>query len=91
MSACFQQEGKDEVERHRRKSLPRYGVSSEVQDLRTTGGIPSGPYSFLVLSSERAEMSSFGEILMLGINKLKEVEGEGIAPESSKVELGPKV
>ena len=58
MSACFQQEGKVEVERQRRNSFPRQGASSEAQVLRATGGIPSGPYAFLVLSSERAEMTS---------------------------------
>src|SRR6201990_585178 len=82
--ARFQQEGKVELERHRRKSLPRQGASSEAQVLRTTGEIPSGPYTFLVLSSERAEMTSFEEIIILGINELEGVEGGRIAPESSK-------
>src|ERR1044072_8620606 len=90
MRARFQQEGKVEEERQRRKSLPRHGASSEAQVLRTTGGIPSGPYAFLVLSSERAEMTSLEEILILGIIELEGVEGEGIAPESSKVELEAK-
>src|ERR1044072_5104645 len=87
MSARFQQEGKVEVERQRRNSLPRQGASSEAQVLRTAGGIPSGPYAFLVLNSERAEMTSLEEITILGINELDGVEGRGIAPESSKVEL----
>src|ERR1700755_2744130 len=85
--ARFQQEGKVELERHRRKSLPRQGASSEAQVLRTAGEIPSGPYAFLVLSSERIEVTSLEEITMLVINELEGVEGEGIAPESSKVEL----
>src|SRR6201990_1205867 len=89
--ARFQQEGKVEVERHRRNSLPRQGASSEAQVLRTTGEIPSGPYAFLVLSSERAEATSLEEITMLGINELEGVEGVGTAPESSKVEFKAKV
>src|ERR1700755_1760937 len=91
MSARFQQEGKVEVERQRRNSLPRQGASSEAQVLRTAGGIPSGPYAFLVLSSERAEMTSLEEITILGINELEGVEEGGIAPESSKVELEANV
>ena len=91
MSARFQQEGKVEVERQRRNSLPRQGASSEAQVLRTTGGIPSGPYAFLVLSSERAEITSLEEILIIGIIELEGVEGGGIAPESSRVELEAKV
>ena len=92
MSARFQQEGiKVEVERHRRKSLPRQGSSSEAQVLRNTRGIPLGSYAFLVLSSERAEMTSLEKITTLGINELEGVEGGGIAPESSKVELEAKV
>ena len=63
----------------------------EAQVLRTTGGIPSGPYAFLVLSSERAEMTSLEEITMKGINELEGVEGVGTSPESSKVELKAKV
>ena len=59
--------------------------------MRTTGGIPSGPYAFLVLSSERAEITSLKEIIILGINELERVEGEGTAPESSKVEFKAKV
>ena len=59
--------------------------------MRTTGGIPSGPYAFLALSSERAEVTSLEEITILGINELEGVEGEGTAPESSKVELEAKV
>ena len=78
MSSRFQQEGKVEVERQRRNSIPRQGASSEAQVLRTTGGIPSGPYAFLVLSSERAEMTSLEEILILGINEFKRIEGGGI-------------
>src|ERR1700755_1596553 len=93
MSARFQQEGKVEVERQRRNSLSRQGASSEAQVLRTAGGIPSGPYAFLVLSSERerAEMTSLEEITILGINELEGVEGGGIAQESSKVELEAKL
>ena len=64
MSARFQQEGKAEVERQRRKCLPRHSESSETQVLRTTEGIPSGPYAFLVLSSERAGITSLEEILI---------------------------
>jgi hypothetical protein len=90
MSARFQQEGKVEVERHRRNSLPRQGASSETQVLRTTGGILSGPYAFLVLSLERAEITSLEDIIILGINELEGVGGGGIAPESSKVELEAK-
>src|ERR1044072_8426701 len=91
MSARFQQDEKVEVERQRRNSFPRQGASSEAQVLRTAGRIPSGPYAFLVLSSERAEMTSLEEIIILGINELEGVEGGGIAPESSKVELEAKV
>src|ERR1044072_2682350 len=40
---------------------------------------------------ERAEMTSLEEITILGINELEGVEGGGIAPESSKVELEAKV
>ena len=58
----FQQEEMVEVERHRRNSLPRQGAISEAQVLRTTGGILSGPYAFLVLSSKRAQMMSLEEI-----------------------------
>ena len=68
MSARFQQEGKVEVERQRRNSLPRQGASSEAQVLRTTGGIPSEPYAFLVLSSERAD-DVFRRNDNLGINE----------------------
>ena len=90
MSARFQQEGKVEIERQRRNSLPRQGASSEAQVLRTAGGIPSGPYAFLVLSSEKEEITTLEKTTMLGINELEGVEGEGIAPESSKVELEAK-
>ena len=75
MSARFLQEGKVEVERYIRNSLPRQGASSEAQVLRTTGEIPSGPYTFLVLSSERAEVASLEEITILGINELEGFEG----------------
>src|ERR1700755_826644 len=91
MRARFQQEEKVEVERHRRNNLPRHCASSEAQVLRTTGGTPSGPYAFLVLSSVRAEMTSLKEILISGIIELEGVEGGEIAPESSKVELDAKV
>src|ERR1700755_1503519 len=90
MRPRFQQEGKVEVERHRRNSLPRQGASSEAQLLRTIGGIPSGPYAFLVFSFERAEVTSLEEITILGINELEGVEGVGTAPESSKVEFKAK-
>ena len=53
--------------------------------------MPSGPYAFLVLSSERAEMSSLEEILILGIIELEGDEGGGIALESFKIELVAKV
>ena len=69
MSARFQQEGKVEVERHRRNSIPMQGANLEAQVLRTARGILSGPYSFLVLSSERAEMTSLEEITILDINE----------------------
>ena len=59
--------------------------------MRTTGGIPSGLYAFLVLSSERAEITYLEEILILSINELEGVEGVETAPESSKVELEAKV
>ena len=91
MSARFQQEVKVEVERQRRNNLPRQGASSEEQVLRTTEGISSGPYAFLVLSSVRAEITSLEEVTILGINELKEVQGVRTAPESSKVELEAKV
>src|ERR1700755_1113200 len=91
MSARFQQEGKVEVGRHRRNCLPRHGANSEAHVLRTAGGIPSGPYAFLVLNSERAKMTSLEEIIILGINELEGVEGGGINPESSKVELEAEV
>src|SRR6201990_918037 len=85
MSARFQQEGKVEVEKQRRNSLPRQGASLEAQVLRTAGRIPLGPYAFLVLSSERAEMTSLEEITMLDINELDEVEGGGaVALDISK-------
>ena len=76
MSPRFQQKGKVEVERQRRNSLPRHGASSEAQVLRTTGGIPSVPYAALVLSSERAEMTSLEEILILGIIELEVLKEE---------------
>ena len=85
MSAHFQQERKIEVEKQRRNSLPRHDAISEAQVLRTTEGIPSGPYAFLVLSSETAVITSLEDILTLGINELDGFEGGGIAPESSKV------
>ena len=91
MRARFQQEGKVEVERKRRNSLLRQDGSSDAHVLRTAGGIPLGPYAFLVLSSERAEMISLEEITMLGINELDGDEGGGIALESSVVELEAKV
>ena len=53
--------------------------------------MPSGRYAFLVLSSERAWITSLEEITILGINELERVEGEGTAPESSKVELEAKI
>ena len=81
MSTRFQEEGKVEVERQRRNSLPRQGACSETQVLRITGDILSGPYAFLVLSSERTEITFFEEILILGINELEGVEGGGVAPE----------
>lgn len=59
--------------------------------MRTKGGIPSGPYAFLVLSSEKAEITSLEVIIILGINELKGVEGGGKSQESSKVELETKV
>ena len=74
MSARFQQEGNIEVENQRRSCLPRKDKRSKAQVLRTAGGIPSGPYVFLVLSSERAEMTSLEEITMLGINELEGVD-----------------
>ena len=91
MSARFQQERKAEVERQRQNSLPRQGASSEAQVLRTTEGIPSGPYPFLLLSSEITEMTSLEEITILGVNELEGVEGVGIALESPNVQLKPKV
>ena len=91
MSASFQQEGKVEVERQSQNNLPRQGASSEAQVLRTTGGMPSGPYAFLVLSSERAEMTSLEEITILGINKWEDGGAGGIDPESFSVELEAKV
>jgi len=91
MSARLQQKEKVEVGRLRRNILPRQWASLEAQVLRTTGGIPSGPFAFLVLSSERAEVKSLEEILILGINELEGFEREGIVPESTKVELEAKV
>ncbi len=41
--AYFQQEGKVDVDRQRRKSLTRQDVSTEAHFLRTIGGTPSGP------------------------------------------------
>ena len=58
MKPRFRQEGETDVERQRHNSLLRQGASSEAQVLRTTGGIPSGPYALFVLSSERIEMTS---------------------------------
>ena len=40
---------------------------------------------------ERAEITSLEEILIIGIIEVEGVEGGGIAPESSKVELEAKV
>ena len=79
------------MERQRRNSLPRQDSNSEAQIFRTAVGISSGPYAFLVLSSEREEITSLDEITMLGINELEGVKGGGIAPESSKVESEAKV
>ena len=53
--------------------------------------MPSGPYAFLVLSSERAEMTSLEEMTILGINELEGGGVGGIAPESFNVELEAKV
>ena len=72
MKANYQQAGKVLVNRQRRKSFPRQGVSTEAQFLRTTGGIPSGPYAFLVFSPERVRKTSLEEIL---ISDMKELEG----------------
>ena len=91
MKADFQLEGKEQVDRHRRKSLPRQEVNSEAQFLRTTGGTPSGPYALLILSPERADNTSFDKILILGMTKLDGGRDGGTAPESSKVELEEKV
>ena len=79
------------MEGQRRNSLPRQGANSQAQVLRIAGRIPSEPYPFLVLRSERAEMASLEEIIILGINKLEVVEGIGTAPESLKVELEAKI
>ena len=74
----------------------RVAISTEYQIVEygnrytNNNRIPSGPYAFLVLSSERAEITSLEEILIIGIIELEGVEGGGIAPESSKVELEAK-
>ena len=91
MRANFQQEGKVQDDRQRRKSLPRQGVSTEAQFLRTMGGTPSGPYALLILSPERVDNTSFDEILILGMTILDGGGDGGTAPESSKVELEEKV
>ena len=49
MRACFQQEGKVEVETQKRNSLARKGANLKVQVLKTTGGILSEEYAFLIL------------------------------------------
>ena len=87
MKANFQLEGKVQVDRQRRKSLPRQGVSTEAQFLRTTGGTPSGPYALLVLRPERAEKTSLEEILITGMEKSEGGIDGGTAPESFRVEL----
>ena len=71
MRAHFQQEGKVEVKRQWQNSLPRQGAISESPDFRNTEW-PLGPYTFLELSSERAEMTSLEVITTLGV---KELEG----------------
>ena len=62
MRANFQQVGKIQDDRQRQKSLPRQGVSTEAQFLRTRGGTPSGPYALSLLSPMRAENTSFDKI-----------------------------
>ena len=42
--------------------------------------MPSEPYAFLVLNSERAERTSLEEIIIVGMNELHWVEEGGIAP-----------
>ena len=91
MRANFQQEGKVQDDRHRRKSLPRQGVSTEAQFLRTMGGTPSGPYALLTLRPRRVEVTSFDKILILGMTVFEGGGDGGTAPESSKVELEEKV
>ena len=51
----------------------------------------SGPYAFLVSSSERAEITSLEEITILDINELEGGRVGGIDPESFSVELEAKV
>lgn len=63
----------------------------ETQFLKTTGGIPYGPYAFRVSRSERAENASLDEIIMSGINELKVGGDGGIEPGLSKVEFEARV
>ena len=76
----FKWRGRDEIV---------YQGSVQCAVLRTAGAL--GLDTFLVLSSEKAEMTSLEEITKLDINELEGVDEEGISPESSKVELGAKV
>ena len=91
MSAGFQQEGKVEVERQTKKftkagcKLRSTSFENHRRDTIRTVRILS-----VKLRESRNDVF-FEEIIILVINELEGVEGEGTAPESSKVELEAKV
>lgn len=76
MSTLFHQEGKVEIERKRQVSLQKQSAKLETHVFKITLGIPSGPYSFLMLGSERIKITSLIKRKILGVNVLEEEEEE---------------
>lgn len=59
--------------------------------MRTTGEIPSGPQALEGSSLDKAERTSFEEILIVGMKESEGAKVGGTEPESSKVEFCAKV
>lgn len=74
-----------EDDMQRQNNFPMQGANSKAQVLKITGRIPLGPNTFLLLSSNGAEITLSKEISKLRLNDQKKEEGERITPESSKV------
>lgn len=70
----------------RDKTFTKAGCNSEAQVLIITGGIPSEQYAFLLLNSERVEITWLEETvrldIKLSINKNRRWGEEEIGPES---------